>query len=144
MKNMTSLDLAQAALAATDAWLEAYRERDMERASRAFAADTGVVVFGTGPDERCIGLANIREHLQRDWAQAEASSIERGHTTTRVSGGTVIVAFDCRFGYCVDEHHQTTSGRATIVFELQDTQLTIAHAHFSVPAAAQPAGRSFW
>ena len=47
---MTSLDLAQAALAATDAWLEAYRERDMERASRAFAADTGVVVFGTGPD----------------------------------------------------------------------------------------------
>ncbi len=47
---MTTADLAQAALAVTDAWLEAYRERDMERASRPFAADMGVVVFGTGPE----------------------------------------------------------------------------------------------
>lgn len=115
----------------------------MQRASRAFAADMGVVVFGTGPDEHCVGLANIREHLERDWAQVEASSIERGHTTTRMSGGRVIVAFDCHFGYCVDEHHQTTSGRATIIFEAQDTQLTIVHAHFSIPAAAQPVGHSF-
>jgi ketosteroid isomerase-like protein len=141
---MTNLDLVQAALAATDAWLEAYRERDMERASGAFAADMGVVVFGTGADECCIGIAHIREHLDRDWAQAEASSIERGHTTTRMAGGAVIVAFDCHFGYCVDEHHRTTSGRATIIFECQDTRLTIVHAHFSVPASAQPAGRSFW
>jgi ketosteroid isomerase-like protein len=141
---MTGLDLAEAALAATDAWLEAYRERDMERATRAFAADMGVVVFGTGPDERCLGLAEIRDHLERDWAQAEASSVERGYTTTRVTGGAVIVAFDCHFGFCVDEHHQTTSGRATIILERQDTQLKIVHAHFSIPAAEQPVGRSFW
>lgn len=127
---MTDLDLAQAALAATDAWLEAHRERDMEWVSQAFAAGMDVVVFGTGPDEHCKGLDKIRERLERDWIQAEASSIERGRTTTRAAGGAVVVAFDCHFGFCIDEHNQTTSGRGTFVFELQHTHLTIVHAHF--------------
>lgn len=103
-----------------------------------------VVVFGTGPDEHCIGLDQIREHLERDWIQAEASSIERGRTTTRVVGGAVVVAFDCHFGFCVDERHQTISGRVTLVFDCQDAKCALVHAHFSVPAAAQPVGCSFW
>ena len=137
-------DQEAAILAATDAWFEAYSQRDMSRVMATFTSGEAILLFGTGVDERRVGLSEIRLQLERDWAQSDAAWVERGATTTRVMGDAAVVAFDCRFRFRASGQEGEAPGRGTFVFERQGAGWLVAHMHVSIPYAEQPVGRSFW
>ena len=62
---------------------EAYARRDLESLLAGFAPDPDVVMYGTGADEKRVGLAEIRAQAERDWSQTEAAAIK--HDTVSVS-----------------------------------------------------------
>lgn len=60
--------------AALDEWADSYIRRDIRRLLSCIAPDDDVVMYGTGADEKRIGLNAIRTQAERDWAQTDASA----------------------------------------------------------------------
>lgn len=54
---------------------DAYAKRDLKAFLACFASDTDVVLYGTGADEKRIGLEQIRIQVERDWAQSESAAM---------------------------------------------------------------------
>jgi ubiquinone/menaquinone biosynthesis C-methylase UbiE len=61
--------------AVLDKVADAYARRDLALLLAAFAPDPDVVMYGTGADEKRVGLAQIQTQVERDWSQAEAAAV---------------------------------------------------------------------
>lgn len=55
---------------------EAYTRRDIEGLLTTLMPDADVFLYGTGPDEKRLGLAEIKAQAERDWSQTEAASFD--------------------------------------------------------------------
>ena len=64
---------------------EAFNNRDLNIISSLFAPDPDVVFYGTGADEKGMGLAGVKADWERAFAQSEESSMELEWSS--VSGG---------------------------------------------------------
>ena len=122
---------------------DAYRNRDMNAFLACIVPDADVVMYGTGADEKCIGLEQIRTQVERDWAQSESAVILFDWTTVSAMGQVAWVAVDGAFKFRVGGQDGTIPARVTFVLERREGRWFIVHAHFSTPAAAQKEGRSF-
>jgi len=60
--------------AALNDWADSYRQRDIQRLLAHISPDLDVVMYGTGPDEKRVALAEIRTQAERDWAQTDAAA----------------------------------------------------------------------
>lgn len=60
---------------------EGYAKRDIDTMLACFAPDPDVVLYGTGADEKRVGLAEIEAQAKREWSQSEAVSIAYGRTS---------------------------------------------------------------
>lgn len=58
--------------------IEAFAKRDADSVLSLLAPDPEVVFIGTGADEKCIGLAEIKAEFERTFTQSEEASIESG------------------------------------------------------------------
>jgi uncharacterized protein (TIGR02246 family) len=122
---------------------EAYAKRDIDRLLAAFAPDPDVVMYGTGVDEKRVGLAEIKTQAERDWSQTEAAAIQ--HETISISGaGSVAWAsVDGAFKVTMGGQDMAMPARITYVLEKRNDQWLVVQAHFSVPMAGQEEGESF-
>jgi hypothetical protein len=108
-----------------------------------FAPDADVVVFGSGPDERRLGRAELREQLVRDWAQSESVSVEFGWHSVSVAGPVAWVATEMTVHAVIDGREKIFPGRLTAVLERRGSRWLWMQSHFSLPARDQAVGRSF-
>jgi len=99
------------------------------------------IVYGTGVDEKCVGTAEIRAHLDRDWSQSASASFTLETPQVEIMAGTAWVISDCRFDFCTDAGEGHLPGRVTFILGNVDGQWRIRHAHFSVPTGVE--GSSF-
>ncbi len=126
-----------------DRFFDAYARRDLAALDQVFAPDPDVLLYGTGPDEKRKGLEEIRAQAQRDWAQSESSELVLGDTTISAAGAVAWTAGDAKFRVKAGGRSMEVPARVTSVLERRDGKWVIVHWHASVPAADQPAGRSF-
>jgi len=75
--------------------MEAFNKRDLDSIPLLFAPDPDVVIYGTGADEKGIGLDGIKADWERAFSQSEASSIELGWSSVSAAGSVAWVASDC-------------------------------------------------
>ena len=129
--------------AVLDKVAEGYAKRDLALVLSAFAPDPDVVMYGTGADEKRIGLAEIQAQSERDWSQTEAAAIIYGWTSVSAAGSVAWVASDATFNLKADGQEMTLPARITCVLEKRGEQWLIVQGHFSLPAAAQGEGESF-
>lgn len=122
---------------------EGYARRDLEGILSLLASDRDAVMFGTGADEKRIGLAEIKAQVQRDWSQAEATSLTYGWTSVSAAGSVAWVAADIMFDVKAGGEELSFPGRLTMVLEQRGEQWLIVQSHFSQPAASQEEGESF-
>ena len=122
---------------------KSYGERDIDRVMALFAPDADVVWYGSGPDEKRIGTAEIRAQIERDWAQSDAASITYGHTSISSAGPVAWVAADLTFNVKVAGQEFDIDGRLTNVLEKREGEWLMVQGHFSVPSTAQDEGESF-
>ena len=129
--------------AALSKFAEGYTKRDLEGVLALFAPDSDVVMFGTGVDEKRVGLAEIKAQAERDWSQSEATSLTYGWTSVSAAGSVAWVAADVAFKAKVSGQEITLAGRLTGVLENRGDKWLIVQGHFSLPATGQAEGASF-
>jgi len=117
---------------------DGYAKRDMDLVRAAFAADPDVVSYGTGADEKRIGLKQIETQVERDWAQSESTAIRYGWVSVSAAG-----AVACSFEVKGGGQQATLPVRATFVLEKRGEDWLIVQGHFSFAASGEAEGESF-
>ena len=75
-------------------WWDAFTKRDIDRIMTFFASDPDLVVIGTGGDEKCIGLPDLRRILSRAFAQFKDASVTLGWHSVSTAGPVALVSAD--------------------------------------------------
>jgi ketosteroid isomerase-like protein len=122
--------------------VDSYKMRDIEALAACFAPDSDVVMYGTGADEKRIGLEEIRFQAQRDWDQSDAISMAFNETSVSAAGRVAWVASDGSFKIRAGGQEFTAPTRLSVVLEKRNGDWLVVHAHFSVPAGGQEEGDS--
>jgi ketosteroid isomerase-like protein len=122
---------------------EGYAKRDLALLRAVFASDPDVVMYGTGADEKRVGLAEIEAQAERDWSQSESVSLTYGWTSVSAAGSVAWVAADTVFNVKAGGQAMSLHGRFTFVLEKRGEQWLIVQSHASFPAAGQAEGESF-
>jgi ketosteroid isomerase-like protein len=122
---------------------EAYNNRDMALFLSIWAQDPDVVMYGSGADEKRIGLAELQVQAERDWSQAETATFTFGWTSISAAGSVAWAAIDAAINLKSGGQEMTFPMRGTFVLEKRAEDWLIMQAHLSVPAAGQAEGESF-
>lgn len=122
---------------------EDYAKRELEGVLALFAPDSDVVMFGSGADEKRVGLTEIKALVERDWSQSDAASFTYRWTSVSAAGPVAWVAADVTFKAKVGGQEVTLLGRLTGVLENRAGNWLLVQGHFSLPAATQVEGESF-
>ena len=123
--------------------LDAFTNRDMDSALSLFAQDPDVVFDGTGGDEKCVGLAEIKAEFERAWSQSESASIEIKWSSVSAAGAVAWVAADAIIRAEVGGQEITFPIRLTTVFEKRQDKWYVMQSHDSMPASGQAEGESW-
>lgn len=126
-----------------DKFMESYTKRNLEGVLALFAPDDDVVLFGTGADEKRIGLAEIRRQVERDWSQSEAAVMSYGWISISASGSVAWMSADVTYNATIGGQELTLEGRLTNVLENRHGNWLIVQLHFSLPVSEQEEGESF-
>ena len=122
---------------------ESFCRRDMGSLNDLIAPDPDVTFFGTGVDEERVGIAEIKEQIQRDWAQSESASIDWDRLCVSAQGTVAWVAAHVMLKARVSGREMTIPGRITAVMDKRDGRWLIDQLHMSVPMVGQKEGHSF-
>lgn len=135
---------AEAAVKAVlNQFAESYKARDTDALIALFAQDPDVMIYGTGADEKRVGVAEIKAQVERDWAQSEAGSVSYGWTSISAAGSVAWAASDVSFDAIVGGEEFSLSARLTAVLEKRRDKWLLVQVHFSFPATGQEEGESF-
>src|SRR5919109_1919052 len=115
-------------------WAESYRQRDIKRLLAAVAPDPDVIMYGTGADEKRIGIAGIQAQAERDWSQTESAAFVLNEPAISASGSVAWVAADAVFRLTAGGGEMALPARFTAVLEKRDDQWLLVQAHFSLSA----------
>ena len=132
----------QAVKAALENWADSYTRRDIKRLLACVAPDPDVLMYGTGADEKRIGLAGIQTQVERDWAQTDAATFILHDPAISAAGSVAWASADATFKLDAGGQQMAFPARFTGVFEKREDQWLVAQAHFSLPAPDQEAGSS--
>ncbi len=114
---------------------EAYYDQDLPRLLANYAPDDQTVLIGCPVKERLVGLNEIRQAFQRDFATSCRVCIEYGWTSISTHDDTAWAAAECLVHRIVDGVEVTRPGRVTIVCENREGHWVIVQQHFSLSAA---------
>jgi uncharacterized protein (TIGR02246 family) len=123
--------------------LEAFAKRDIDAALAFFAKDPDVVLIGTGGDEKCIGLAEIKAVFERAFTQFEDASVKFGWHSVSSAGSVAWVAADVILYVKTSSREISEQLRLTSVLEQRGDGWLIVQFHDSLPAAGQEKGEAF-
>jgi len=132
-----------AVLAVLNKMAECYAKRDMDGLLALCAPDPDNIMYGTGADEKRIGLKGIQAQAERDWSQTETSNITYQWTSVSAANGVAWVAADAAFEMTAGGQAMSLPARITAVFEKRGDKWLIVQSHFSLPAANQGEGEAF-
>ncbi len=127
--------------AVMDGFAEYYAKRDLDGILALFAPDPDVVMYGTGADEKRVGLSEIKAQAERDWSQSDAASLTYEWTSVSSAGSVAWLAGDVVINAKIGEQEVTLPARFTGVFENREGKWLVVQAHISLGAQAE--GESF-
>ena len=122
---------------------DGYAKRDMAHVKSAFSSDPDVMMYGTGADEKRVGLAQIQKQVERDWSQSESTAVKFKWTHISAAGSVAWAAADVDFDLKGGGQEFTLPARVTFVLEKRGNEWLIQQGHFSFPAAGEAEGESF-
>ena len=122
---------------------EAFTKRDLDACLAFFAPDPDVIVIGTGGDEKCIGLAEIKTILERAFAQFEDASFKFGWHSVSAAGSVALLATDVILHMKTSDRQISEQVRLTVVLEQRGDRWLIIQWHDSLPSAEQKEGEAF-
>jgi ketosteroid isomerase-like protein len=134
---------ASAVKAVLDKIAQAYASRDLDLLRSTVASDADVIMYGTGADEKRVGLAEIELQAQRDWSQTESSEVRYGWMSISAAGNVAWAATDATFELTAGAEALSLPARITFVLERRGDRWLMVQSHFSFAATDQAEGESF-
>lgn len=124
--------------------MEVWEERDVDAILSFFAPSPTVSLYGTGADEKRVGLDEIREQIDRDFSQSESLSCKLVWNLVGISGPVAWVASDVEIHFkAPNQDEMAFPARLTTVLQNYDGRWLCEHLHLSAAAAGQEEGESF-
>jgi len=120
-----------------------YGKREMDNILELMVPDPDIVMYGSGSDEKRIGIYQIREQFTRDWKQSESASFRHTWHSVSMSGNVAWLAVDCVARATVKELDVILPFRITAVLEKRGDRWLFAQWHGSIPLPSQEDGSSF-
>jgi ketosteroid isomerase-like protein len=102
-----------------------------------------VVFIGTGADEKCIGLAEIKAEFERAFSHSEEVYIKLDWYSVSAAGPVAWVTADASIYAKVGGQETHFPIRLTTVLEQRNGRWLVVQSHDSLPAASQKDGESF-
>lgn len=131
-------------IGALNDFMEAWESRDVDAILSSFAPSATVSGYGTGADEKRVGLDEIQTQLERDFSQSELLSVTLDWNLVGISGQVAWVASDVTIRFKLAGHDEMAfPARLTSVLQNYDGRWLMEHFHLSVAAASQEEGQSF-
>lgn len=131
-----------AVMAVVDKFNETYARRDIDGLLALFAPDSDLVLFGTGADEKRVGLAELKFQAERDWAQTDSISFELGWHSVSAAGSVAWLAAEGMGQAKFDGQEMSFPFRFTAVLEQRGNKWLFTQGHLSTPAPGQAEGES--
>jgi len=122
---------------------KAFTKKDIDSILAFFTPDPDVILIGTGVDEKCVGLDEVRNILGRSFAQFEEASFEFGWHSVSAAGPVAMVAADVNLYVKTSDQQITEQMRLTVALEQRGDRWLIIQWHDSLPAAGQKEGQAF-
>jgi ketosteroid isomerase-like protein len=141
--DMTDVHARAAVMDVMNKMTDAYTKRDTSAFLSYIDPAANVVMFGTGADEKRVGIDQIKAQLIRDWSQSTAATMKYTWTLFGSSGNVAWVAADVAFHVEAGDQKMDMPARVTYVFEKHGEKWLLEQAHFSFAAPAQEPGQSF-
>ena len=125
-------------------YMEAWESRDLDAILSSFAPSATVSGFGTGADEKRVGLDELRAQLERDFSQSEEFRVTLDWNLVGISGQVAWVASDVTIRFkLTGQAEMAFPARLTSVLQNYDGDWLMEHFHLSVAAGGQEEGQSF-
>lgn len=132
-----------AVMAVLAQYTHAYEHRNMEELLALFVPDPDVLIIGSGADEKRVGLAEIQQQAERDWAQSETAAFTWKWSLVSAAGSVAWLAADAVISAQVGGQTMQLPFRFTAVLEQRGDKWLFVQMHLSFPAPEQAAGESF-
>jgi uncharacterized protein (TIGR02246 family) len=132
-----------AVISVVSQFVEAFSTHDINSGLELFASDPDVVFIGTGGDEKCVGLTEIKAELERAFKQSEQSLIKIGWYSVSSAGSVAWGVADAVIQAKVSGQEISFPVRLTTVLEQRSGRWLIVQSHASMPAAGQKEGESW-
>jgi ketosteroid isomerase-like protein len=124
--------------------LGAWEARDAVAMMSYFAPSPTLVIYGTGADEKRIGLEEARYQAERDFAQSESLGATLDWNLVGISGNVAWTASDVTIRFkAPGQPEMQFPARLTTVLQEYDGRWLFEQFHLSVAATGQEEGESF-
>lgn len=129
-------------IAALNGFYDAYAKRDLAGIVAFLAPEPDLIIFGTGVDEKRIGLRAVVAQLERDWSQSEALWMELRWTSVSAAGEVAWVSAEGVGHWRTQDDEGTIPLRMSVIFLRRNEKWLMVHSHASAPLAGQAEGES--
>ena len=121
-----------------------WESRDTDTILAHFAPSATLCLYGTGADEKRVGLDEIQVQLERDFAQSESLRCVLDWNLVGISGPVAWVASDVMIHFKIaGQDEMSFPARLSTVLQDYGGRWLFEHFHLSVAAANQEEGQSF-
>ena len=124
-------------------FFEAYGKRDLNGVLAFWAPDPDVTMFGSGADEKTVGINQFPKIVMRDWSQSDKATANFKDIAVSAAGTVAWFAADIIFKVQTGVDKFEFGGRLTGVMEKRGGEWLLAQMHFSVPNSTQAQGQSW-
>ena len=122
---------------------EAYVKKDLDSALKFLTPDPDGIFIGTGLDEKCLGLEEMKRQLKRDFAQSDDLSWDSGWHSVSAAGQVAWVSGDLTLHAKIGGRKISLPMRSTAVLEKRRGKWLVVQLHNSMPYPEQKARQSF-
>lgn len=124
--------------------IKSYETRDLKKFKTIFSPSERHVSWGTGKDERFVGLSHFLEQLKRDFAQSDAAELKIINLYSAVHEKTAWLAVEIEPTITIKgKVHVLEILRGTFILVKESGRWLIEHTHASWPFPQQDLGNSF-
>ncbi len=124
--------------------MSTWESRDIDAILACLAPSATLSMYGTGADEKRVGLDEIRAQIERDFTQSESFSVTLDSNIVGISGTVAWIASDVTITFKVPgADAKSFPARSTTVMQEHDGRWLVEHSHLSVAAGGQEEGQSF-
>lgn len=125
-------------------WIKAYETRDLAKFKAILSSSESHVSWGTGKDERYVGVSGFLEQVRRDFEQSESAKLKILNIYSVVHEKNAWMAVEIEPSITIDgKAHVLDTLRGTFILVKECGRWVIEHTHGSWPYPKQEEGNSF-